>query len=65
MKISDSGNHQGVLRQAAYPLILTGKDGGGKKEVHGLGLSRGFVVCLLMLQMLIKHLLGTSVWVGA
>ena len=53
------------LGRQRYPLILTGKDGGGKKKVHGLGLSRGFVVCSLMLQMLIKHLLGTSVWVRA
>lgn len=53
------------LGRQQYPLILTGKDGGGKKEVRGLGLLRGFVVCSLMLQMLIKHILGTSVWVRA
>ena len=45
------------------PLILIGQDGGGK-EVRGLGLSRGFIVRTLMLQMLIKHLLNQCLGQG-
>lgn len=45
----------------ASSLIPIGQDGRGKKEVYGLDISRGFVFHSFTLQILLKHLLGTSV----
>lgn len=65
MKISDSEITKESLGRQQYPLILTGRMVGAKKRCVDLVSLEALLCVHSMLQMLIKHILGTSVWVRA